>query len=188
MNLIPQRSIQTTVFPRLIQIGSFYLPTYGFLAASGVLMGIFINVRNAEKKGINGDDAWNLAIFVVLAGLLGAKVLYVINDWSTYANNWREIFSLNTLQAGGVFSGGLIAALITAVWYVRRHHMPALGTCDGFAPGVAFGHILRPLRLFRGRLLLRQAHQPFLGRHLHQSVGAMPSVELRSASGFNRHS
>jgi phosphatidylglycerol:prolipoprotein diacylglycerol transferase len=136
------------VFPRLIQIGSFYLPTYGFLAASGVLMGIWINVRNAEKKGINGDDAWNLAIFVVLAGLLGAKVLYVINDWSTYANNPREIFSLNTLQAGGVFSGGLIAALITAVWYVRRHHMPPLGTCDAFAPGVAFGHIFGRLGCF----------------------------------------
>jgi len=54
-------------------------------------------VRNSEKQGINGDDAWNLGILVVLAGLIGVKVLYVINDWSSYANNWREIFSLNTL-------------------------------------------------------------------------------------------
>ena len=96
------------MFPRLFHIGSFYLPTYGVLVASGVLIGLWISVRNSEKQGINGDDAWNLGIFVVLAGIIGAKVLYIINDWSSYANNWREIFSLNTLQAGGVFSGGLI--------------------------------------------------------------------------------
>jgi phosphatidylglycerol:prolipoprotein diacylglycerol transferase len=130
------------VFPRLFHIASFYLPTYGFLVASGVLIGLWISVRNSEKQGINGDDAWNLGILVVLAGIIGAKVLYVINDWSTYAGNWREIFSLNTLQAGGVFSGGLIAALIMAVWYVRRRHMPALRTVDAFAPGLAFGHVL----------------------------------------------
>ena len=130
------------MFPQLFHIGSFYLPTYGFLVASGVLIGLWISVRNSEKQGINGDDAWNLGILVVLAGIIGAKILYVINDWSTYSNNWREIFSLNTLQAGGVFSGGLIAALIMAAWYMRRHHMPVLRTTDGFAPGLAFGHVL----------------------------------------------
>ncbi len=60
------------MFPRLFHIGSFYLPTYGFLVASGVLIGLWISVRNSEKQGINGDDAWNLGILVVLAGIIGA--------------------------------------------------------------------------------------------------------------------
>ena len=130
------------MFPRLFHIGSFYLPTYGVLVATGVLLGLWISVRNSEKQGLNGDDAWNLGIFMVLAGIIGAKVLYVINDWSSNANNWREIFSLNTLQAGGVFSGGLLAALIVGAWYMRSHHMPPLRTMDAFAPGLAFGHVL----------------------------------------------
>ena len=130
------------MFPRLFHIGSFYLPTYGFLVASGVLIGLWISVRNSEKQGINGDDAWNLGILVVLAGIVGAKVLYVVNDWSRFTADWREIFSLSTLQAGGVFSGGLVAALVMAVWYMRRHRMPPLRTSDGFAPGLAFGHVL----------------------------------------------
>ena len=130
------------MFPRLFQIGGFSLPTYGFLVASGVLIGMWISVRNSEKQGINGDDAWNLGILVVLAGIIGAKLLYVINDWSYYTQHPREIFSLNTMQAGGVFSGGLIAAFAMAWWYVRRHHMPPLRTCDAFAPGLAFGHVL----------------------------------------------
>jgi phosphatidylglycerol:prolipoprotein diacylglycerol transferase len=130
------------VFPRLFQIGNFYLPTYGVLVATGVLAGLWISARNSEKQGINGDDAWNLGIYMVLAGILGAKILYVINDWNSYKQDWREIFSLNTLQAGGVFSGGLIGALAVGAWYMKSRRMPPLRTMDAFAPGLAFGHVL----------------------------------------------
>ena len=110
--------------------------------ALGVLVGLWISVRNSEKQGIDPEKAWNLGILVVLAGIVGAKVLLIVNDWSYYTSNPREIFSLGTLQAGGVFSGGLIAALATAIWYIRRNHMPALATCDAFAPGLAMGHAI----------------------------------------------
>ena len=130
------------MFPRLFHIGSFSLPTYGLLVSLGVLIGLWISVRNSEKHGINPDDAWNLGILVVLAGILGAKILYIVNDWSSYAAHPEEIFSFATLQAGGVFSGGLIAGFAAAAWYVRKHRMPPLATCDAFAPGLAFGHAL----------------------------------------------
>ena len=130
------------MFPRLFQIGNFYLPTYGVLVATGVLLGLWISVRNSEKQGMHGEDAWNLGIYMVLAGIIGAKILYIINDWSAYSNNWREIFSVGTLQAGGVFSGGLIGALIVGVWYMRKHGMPPLRTTDAFSPGLALGHVL----------------------------------------------
>ena len=128
------------MFPRLFHIGNFSLPTYGFLVALGVLVGLWISVRNSEKQGINPDDAWNLGIVTVLCGIFGAKVLYIINDWSWYVAHPRQIFTLDVLQAGGVFSGGLLAALIGATWYIRRHRMPALATFDAFAPGLALGH------------------------------------------------
>jgi phosphatidylglycerol:prolipoprotein diacylglycerol transferase len=130
------------VFPRLFHIGAFNLPTYGFLVSAGVLLGMWISVRNSEKSGIDPEDAWNLGILVVLCGILGAKILYIINDWSTYAAHPGDIFSLATLQAGGVFSGGLIGAAIAAVWYLHRRHMPALATWDAFAPGLALGHAI----------------------------------------------
>jgi phosphatidylglycerol:prolipoprotein diacylglycerol transferase len=82
------------VFPRLFHIGSFYLPTYGVLVASGVLIGLWISVRNSEKQGINGDDAWNLGILVVLAGIIGAKILYIVNDWSYYSKTGARFSAL----------------------------------------------------------------------------------------------
>jgi phosphatidylglycerol:prolipoprotein diacylglycerol transferase len=124
------------VYPQLIHFGRFFLPTYGFLVSLGVLVGLWISVRNAERLGIDGEKAWNLGILVVLCGIVGAKVLYVINDWSAYSAHPSEIFSVATLQAGGVFSGGLIAAFLAAWWYVRRHHLPALGC---FAAGCCYG-------------------------------------------------
>ena len=66
---------------------------------------------------------------MVLCGILGAKILYVINEWGYYSSHAAEIFSINTLQAGGVFSGGLLAAFVAAAWYVveashaRSRHM-----------------------------------------------------------------
>ncbi len=125
------------MYPQVFHSGRFFLPTYGLLVATGVLIGLWISVRNSAKQGIDPDKAWNFGILVVLCGILGAKILYIINDWSSYAAHPSEIFSISTLQAGGVFSGGLIGALLAAVWYIRKHHMPALATCDAFAPGLA---------------------------------------------------
>jgi phosphatidylglycerol---prolipoprotein diacylglyceryl transferase len=139
------------VFPRLFQIGSFGVPTYGVLVAIGVLVGLWIGVRNCAKQGINPENAWDFGIALVLAGIVGAKVLYIILDWRTghiYGQNLREIFSLDTLQAGGVFSGGLLGAFLVAVWFLRKYHMPALATFDAFAPGLALGHAIGRIGCF----------------------------------------
>src|SRR6185437_4873935 len=82
---------------------SFRAPTYGFLVALGVFVGLWISVKFSERQGINGDHAWNFGITMVLAGILGSKALYILVDWHYYAANPREIFSWDTMQAGRFF-------------------------------------------------------------------------------------
>jgi phosphatidylglycerol:prolipoprotein diacylglycerol transferase len=118
------------------------------LVSLGVLTGLWISVRNSSKQAIDPDDAWNLGIVAVLAGIVGAKILYFINDWDFYTAHPREIFSWSTMQAAGVFSGGLLAALAASAWYIRKHNMPAMATCDAFSPGLAFGHAIGRLGCF----------------------------------------
>ena len=140
------------MFPRLFHIGSFSLPTYGLLVATGVLIGLWISVRNSEKQGINGDDAWNLGILVVLAGIIGAKILLIINEWDRYAGTARD-FSLNTLQSES-FSGGLIGAFSWRLVHAAASHAatthlrwirawPCLRSCAGgfgcFSAGCRYG-------------------------------------------------
>lgn len=136
------------MFPQLFHIGSFAVPTYGILVATGVLVGLWISVRNSARQGVKPENAWDFGIAVVLAGILGSKILYILLDWKTYAENPKEIFSLGTLQAGGVFSGGLIGAFVVAWWFLRKYKMPALATCDAFAPGLAMGHAIGRLGCF----------------------------------------
>lgn len=128
------------MFPQLIHIGRFSLATYGVLAATGLLVGLWVIVWCARRQGMNVDKTWNLGILAILSAIVGAKLLLIAIDARYYAQHPAEIFSLGTLQAGGVFEGGLVAAILMSAWYIRRNHMPVLATCDVFAPGIALGH------------------------------------------------
>jgi phosphatidylglycerol:prolipoprotein diacylglycerol transferase len=91
---------------------------------------------------------WDLGLLIICSAIVGAKLLLFINDWKWYSEHPAEIFSLSTLQAGGVFYGGLLAAVGVSIWYIWRHHLPVLGTCDAFAPGIALGHAIGRLGCF----------------------------------------
>lgn len=171
------------MFPRLFHIGSFNAPTYGLLVATGVLVGLWVSVRNSKRLGIDADDAWNLGIVAVLAGIVGAKILYIINDWSIYSAHPSQIFTWNTMQAAGVFSGGLLAALAAIFWYIRRRNMPAMSTCDAFAPGLAIGHAIgrigcfaagccwgKPTGHFWGITFTNPLAEELVGTPLHQAL------------------
>ena len=114
------------MLPRLVQFGNFFLPTYGVLAAIGLILGLLITVRLGRRSGVDPDQMWNLGIIAVLAGILGSKILLIINDWDYYSAHLREIFTPTTLQAGGVFSGGLLLSILCCYLYAVRHKMPKL--------------------------------------------------------------
>lgn len=128
--------------PKLISIGSFFLPTYGVLVAIAFLVALFVAGRLGKRAGLVSEQVSNLGIYCALMGILGAKVLMILFDWDQYWKNPSEIFSVATFQAAGVFHGGLIAAVIFAIFYTKRFHMPWLVTADVFAPAIAIGHAI----------------------------------------------
>lgn len=130
------------MLPRLISIGDFFIPTYGVLVSAGFLLALWMIARMARRTGLPVDDVVNLGVYAALAGLLGAKLAMFLFDWSYYLTNPRELLSFSTLRAGGVFQGGLVLAVATGIWYMRRHHLPLLPTMDVFAPGIALGHAI----------------------------------------------
>jgi phosphatidylglycerol:prolipoprotein diacylglycerol transferase len=136
------------MFPKLISIGSFYIPTYGVLVASGFLTGLFVMLRLAKRAGLNIDNVTNLAFYCAIAGVLGAKLFMFLFDLPDYLRDPGQIFTLETLQAAGVFHGGFIVALLVAVFYMRRHKMPVLPTMDVFAPGIVIGQAIGRLGCF----------------------------------------
>ena len=136
------------MLPKLIDTGSIFLPTYGVLVAVAFLVAIWITGRLARRVGLSSDLITNLAIYCALAGMAGAKLFMFLFDWKLYASDPRQIFSFSTLQAAGVYQGGLLLGLLTAAIYMRRHALPALATADVFAPGLAIGHAIGRLGCF----------------------------------------
>ncbi len=136
------------MYPQLFHIGKFALPTYGFLVSLGVIVAILLIQHLAKLQGMDPEKIWNLAIIFVFAGIVGAKLLMFIAEWDRFMAHPSEIFSFSTLQAGGVFSGGVVLAVICGAWYMRRNHMPGLRTADVFAPGLALGHAFGRLGCF----------------------------------------
>jgi phosphatidylglycerol:prolipoprotein diacylglycerol transferase len=136
------------MFPRLFQIGGFSQSTYGVLVALAFLAALSLISRLARRAGLNSDRVVNLGILCGVSAIIGAKIMMFLVDIPYYMRNPGEIFSIASLQAGGVFYGGLIAALIAAVVYMRRHTLPPLPTADVFAPGIALGHGIGRLGCF----------------------------------------
>jgi phosphatidylglycerol:prolipoprotein diacylglycerol transferase len=130
------------MYPQLFDLGFFTLHSYGLLVALGFLSGLQAATILARRTGLNPDAVSSVGIYAAIAGIVGAKLFLLLNDFSYYRANPSQIFSLSTLQAGGVFYGGLVAALAAAVWQLRRHGLAALPVADIFAPAAALGHAI----------------------------------------------
>ncbi len=126
------------MFPELFKLGPITVYTYGVLLAAAYLLGLKLAMMRARTRGLDPNRALDLGIAIIVSALIGAKLLLVIVEFDHYRQNPAEILSI--FRAGGVFYGGLIAAVTVAFWYMRRHRMPLWTTCDVFAPGIALGH------------------------------------------------
>jgi phosphatidylglycerol:prolipoprotein diacylglycerol transferase len=126
------------MYPEVFHLS--FLHTYGVLVALAFLTALWLAGRLAREAGLNVDSVTNLGIYCALAGIAGAKAMMFLIDIPYYMQHPGEIFSLSSLQAGGVFYGGLIASLAVAVWYIRKTRLPIWKTTDVFAPAVALGH------------------------------------------------
>src|SRR5438094_42026 len=122
------------MYPELFHLS--FLHTYGVMLAIAFLTALWLAGRLAKAAGLAADAVTNLGIYCAIAGILGAKLMMFLVDFAYYREHPAEILSLGTLQAGGVFYGGLIAALAVAFWYMRKTKLPPLLTADVFAPAV----------------------------------------------------
>jgi phosphatidylglycerol:prolipoprotein diacylglycerol transferase len=135
------------MYPRLFELpwsipyfGPITVYTYGVLLAAAYLLGLKLAMVRASKRGLNDAKVLDLGIYIIIAALVGAKLLLLITDFRTFRADPAELLTL--LRSGGVFYGGLILAVAVALWYIRRAGLPLWTTCDVFAPGIALGHVV----------------------------------------------
>jgi phosphatidylglycerol:prolipoprotein diacylglycerol transferase len=156
-------------------VGPITIHTYGVLLVISFLVAIFIARHFAKRDDIDPDMVVDMGVYIILAALIGAKLLLLIVDWDVYSRQFRTLagegggavgqalgflgsvgayigavaqMGMSLLQAGGVFYGGFIAAVIASIWYVRRHDLNLWRVADVAAPAVAIGHGIGRLGCF----------------------------------------
>jgi phosphatidylglycerol:prolipoprotein diacylglycerol transferase len=128
------------MYPRLFELGPITVYTYGLLLAAAYLLGLQLARVRAKARGLDQNRVLDLGIYIIISALVGAKLLLLVTDWTSFKADPRELLTL--ARSGGVFYGGLILAVIVALWYIRHAGLPLWSTCDVFAPGIALGHVV----------------------------------------------
>src|SRR6187551_2423162 len=103
------------------------------------MLGLQLARVRARRWGLDANRVLDLGIYIIIAALVGAKLLLLVVDFDQFRRSPADLFSL--VRAGGVFYGGLLLSVVVAFWYMNRHRMPFWTTCDVFAPAIALGHV-----------------------------------------------
>lgn len=163
--------------PILFEIGGFPVYTYGVLLAAAYLLGLQFALVRARKRGLDPNRVMDLGIWVIVSALVGAKALLLVVDFDTFRSRPAELWTL--LRSGGVFYGGLIAAVLTALWYLWRHRMPVWTVTDVFAPGIALGHVIGRMGcLFAGCCFGRPTAVPWAITFTHRAAAEYVGTPL----------
>lgn len=134
--------------PILIHIGPITLYTYGVLVATGVLLGLWYARHFAPRAGLDPDRVWNLGIYMVLSGLVVAKLWLIVLYWDYYWAHPSEMFALSTLQSGGTFYGGYFGGILVLLFYTWRYKIPLLPLMDTYSAALPLGHALGRIGCF----------------------------------------
>jgi phosphatidylglycerol:prolipoprotein diacylglycerol transferase len=165
------------MYPILFEIGGFPVYTYGVLLAAAYLLGLQFALVRARARGLDANRVMDLGIWIIISALIGAKLLLLVVEFEAFKQNPRELLTL--LRSGGVFYGGLIAAVAVAMWYMRRHRLPVWGVSDAFAPGIALGHVIGRLGcFFAGCCFGRQTDVPWAVTFTSEYAAQNPGTPL----------
>jgi phosphatidylglycerol:prolipoprotein diacylglycerol transferase len=121
--------------PVLFRIGPLTLHTYGVFVASAFFLAITLALHQAKAQGLDQERMLDLAFYVTLSAILGARILFIIVEYPYFLEHPLRIFKI--WEGGLVFYGGLILAVVVAVLYMRKHGLPVLKVGDIVAPSLA---------------------------------------------------
>jgi len=142
-------------FEKLIEgfeVFGIHISLVGILIAAAMFLGLFITERLAKKTGQNTEQYLDLAIRMVFAGVIGARVGYVLSHWQYFISDQGSVFDITD---GGMSVGGaIIAGLLISFLYCRKKKISWLEICDTAMPGVLTGQILASIGCFFGRNML----------------------------------
>jgi phosphatidylglycerol:prolipoprotein diacylglycerol transferase len=133
-------AITINIDPNLATIGPFTLSWHGLFSAIGVIVGVTLGVRIAAEAGADEDAAYNLALWSVGGGIVGARLFHVIDNWAYYSQNLSQIVLIN--EGGIAIYGAVVGGILTGALYARLRAIKLGAVADGGAVGLIIGQAI----------------------------------------------
>jgi phosphatidylglycerol:prolipoprotein diacylglycerol transferase len=130
-----------TLDPIIFHVGHFVLRWYAVILILAMTVGIWLTAREADRKGFKKDDIYGVAMWIIVAGILGARLFHVLDHWSDeYAMNPIRAFYIweGGLAIWGALFGGLVAGAIIC-W---RNQWSFLKLLDAATPGLVLAQAI----------------------------------------------
>lgn len=124
--------------PIILHLGAFELRWYGVAIMLAVITAILITIRQSQKKGIKSDEIYAMAPWMLISGVIGAKLFHILDDFAYYLEHPEQVFQPQGLAIWGGLAGGGVAAVI----YAKLKHIPLGRLADTLAPGLLTAQII----------------------------------------------
>lgn len=144
----------------LFQWGVLTIYSYGTVLALAFILVLVLMVHRGKKHGMSPQMIYDLNVFIIVGGLIGARLAYVILNWEEFSHQPLEILMIH--RGGLVFYGSLLGGMLFLWIYLKRHKMPFLKMADLMAPLLALGHGIGRLGCFLNGCCYGRPTQSFL--------------------------
>jgi phosphatidylglycerol---prolipoprotein diacylglyceryl transferase len=150
------------VHPVLFHLGALLIPSYGAMAAIGILLALMLAQRTARGVGVAPTHVWNLCVVGLFAALLGSRLLLIVLNWRDVVRHPLWMFGLATIHHPLLIVAGVILGGIAAWVYARSQHLRILDTADALSAPIALGLACEQFgALLAGSSFGREAHMPW---------------------------
>lgn len=136
----PNLNIYLENVPKSFTIFGFTIALYGVIIGFGFFLALILITNVAKKTGQNADTYWDVATYVIVFSIIGARLYYVFFAWDYYKDN--PISILNIRNGGLAIYGGVIAGFLTAAIYCKIKKTSFLKMADTCMYGLLLGQTM----------------------------------------------
>lgn len=127
-----------TPSPIMFYLGPIEVRWYGVLVVTGAIVASFLAAREAARRGEDPDRVWDILLWVLPAGLIGARLYHVISAWDLYKN---DLLSIVTVWRGLAIYGAVAGGMLALWAYARVNKISLARWLDIAAPEIGRAHV-----------------------------------------------
>jgi len=125
------------LYPELFHVGFIHIRSYGLMMAVAFVVGTFLALRESRRLSLDEDKVVNVILVTLVASVLGARMLYVLEHLPEFRREWTSVLAL--WQGGLTLYGGVAAGTFAGLVAAKRMKLPIWITADALTPALALG-------------------------------------------------